>query len=296
MALSVLVTGGYGFVGQSLRRELNSHGVRVILLTRKSSSQTSLHPNESHLYGDLESLDFADSSLRSVDTIFHLAWSNTHAYLSQHHLGNELELQKRFLRKWAESEIPHMNAFGSCYEYGKQNGQLRETDICQPNTPYGESKLRLLEFLDETSMSEGKDYSWFRCFYLFGSGQPAGTLWNEICSWSLGGSPIVLNDPHRMLDFVPIHEAAWITSTIGLARMSTSILNIGLGRPRTVQAQAHYIASTLGIPATFEVPDQMTGRSRTYESSGSWADPTRLFQYLNISKNVIQHHRGGREI
>lgn len=283
---SVFVTGGYGFVGQAVRRELNLRGLRVILLKGKSSRQTSLLSNESQYHGDLESLDFAVPSLRSVDTVFHLAWSSTHAYLSEHHLKSELEIQKRFIEKWAESEIPHLNAFGSCYEYGKQNGQLRETDICQPATPYGESKLRLLEFLDRTSIGAGKSFSWFRCFYLFGPGQPAGTLWNEIRASCSSGSPVALNDPYRMLDFVPIDEAAWITSTIGLAMMSTGVLNVGLGRPRTVQAQAHFIASTLGAPTTFEVPDQQTERSRKFESSGSWADPARLFECLRIARKL----------
>jgi dihydroflavonol-4-reductase len=65
----ILVTGGTGFLGRELVRQLVKHGEKVRVLTRKKVTL----PYVESVYGDITNPDSLDDAMKGVDIVYHLA-------------------------------------------------------------------------------------------------------------------------------------------------------------------------------------------------------------------------------
>src|SRR5688572_24199991 len=73
MAAIVAVTGGTGFVGRRLVRELVARGDAVRVLTRDAARAAGLPPSVQVCAGDLASGTVPGAFLEGVEVLFHLA-------------------------------------------------------------------------------------------------------------------------------------------------------------------------------------------------------------------------------
>jgi nucleoside-diphosphate-sugar epimerase len=74
MTVTILVTGGSGFIGSHLIDTLMARGERVRALVRKTSNVSHLREIGTELVvGDLRKPDFVDQSMEECDVVFHIA-------------------------------------------------------------------------------------------------------------------------------------------------------------------------------------------------------------------------------
>ena len=147
MVETVLITGATGFIGACLARKISkTHNVHIIL--RKDSdtwrikdiiNDLSLH------YADLTDGPAVKKIVEAVkpNTIYHLAAYGTYSsqqdcsQIIQSNIIGTLNLLKA-------SEHIGFSIFintGTSSEYGTKNQPMKETDITEPNTCYGVSKV-----------------------------------------------------------------------------------------------------------------------------------------------------------
>ena len=69
----ILITGGAGFIGREVTRNLLSKGHQVRLLARNPEGIKSLFPKAEVVWGDITDINSLDKALDGVDTVIHLA-------------------------------------------------------------------------------------------------------------------------------------------------------------------------------------------------------------------------------
>ncbi len=69
----IAVTGGLGFIGRHLVRALLDHRKRLIVLDRRSPSDSDAHPDIEYRVVDVREPRSLRGALREADLVFHLA-------------------------------------------------------------------------------------------------------------------------------------------------------------------------------------------------------------------------------
>ena len=139
------VTGGTGFVGSRLLRELCRNDNRVRCLTRHPDPARSAEPSVEWIEGDLTDTGKYLRFLRDTDYVLHLAGTLTARrekdFYDTNVRGTEALLNACRQVSAPLKRIVHMSsiaAMGPNY----QGRLLRETDACHPQSIYGMSKYQ----------------------------------------------------------------------------------------------------------------------------------------------------------
>ncbi|QCC52566.1 NAD-dependent epimerase/dehydratase family protein [Halapricum salinum] len=179
--MTVLVTGGLGYLGSQLLRDLPDHpdfadeSIRILDNYRKPRYQA-MWDLPSYADYDFAEVDIRDEAavreaMNGVDTVFHLAA-----------ITNAPETFDIPEETWDVNHEGAMNVFeaardagasnfvniSSCSVYGRTNDEIDESYACDPESPYGESKLQseqeMLDSrdgtMDVTALRMGTVYGW----------------------------------------------------------------------------------------------------------------------------------------
>jgi UDP-glucose 4-epimerase len=179
--VKVLVTGGLGFVGRAVVRELRQVGHDVTVLTRQPAGQPG--PDGARLVrADLTCAAAIADLIGSdaFDGICHLAgrtsirdsYSQATAYFEANLVGT-VNLLKAVLARYAKTGAPTRIAFASSSAvYATRQEPLAETDPVLPASPYGVTKLTAEQLLEFESRTGALGVATLRAFNVSG-GAPA---------------------------------------------------------------------------------------------------------------------------
>ena len=139
--MRVLVTGASGFIGRALCSRLTAGGWQVRALLRQENSG----PWEEVVCGDL-TRDLPEETMKGVSTVFHLA-GRAHVLRENKQDDEEYfrvntEGTRRLLEAARKEGVSRFVFFSSVAVWKATNENcLNEASPCQPETPYGKSKL-----------------------------------------------------------------------------------------------------------------------------------------------------------
>jgi len=155
--MKILITGASGFIGSFIVEEALRQGMETWAAVRKSSSRAYLQDERIHFVElNLASRQQLVEQLRNLqfDYVVHAAGATKCLDKADfHHINTEgtihladalLETQKN-LRKIVF--VSSLSIFGAIREEQPYE-EIRESDIPQPNTAYGRSKLEAEQYLD----------------------------------------------------------------------------------------------------------------------------------------------------
>ncbi|MFP4459616.1 MAG: NAD-dependent epimerase/dehydratase family protein [Candidatus Zixiibacteriota bacterium] len=149
MSKKVIITGGTGFIGKHLVRLLDGKGYETIVPVRETSDTSGLPKNTITVRASLKNLSPLKPYIEQADYIYHLAGMvrarrkaelfliNTKATVDLAYLtmANKGENFKRFV--FVSSQAASRTS----------EKPIRESESCQPQSSYGESKLKAEEKL-----------------------------------------------------------------------------------------------------------------------------------------------------
>ena len=152
--IKVLVTGATGFVGNHVIKELLKDGYHVIATSSDRSKAEKMQwlAQVEYIPFDLKNLDASINYVqffKNPDVAIHLAWEGLPNYKSPFHIEENLSRHKTFLENLIENGLNDLTVTGTCLEYGKQQGSLRENMEVMPSTSYAIAKNELRISLQE---------------------------------------------------------------------------------------------------------------------------------------------------
>jgi len=310
----VLLTGGAGFIGQHVQRELDArgHDVRVLDLVHGP---------------DVRDRAVVDIAVAGVDAVCHLAAKvglgvdvqDLPDYASTNDFGTAVLLAAMARAGvtrlvLASSMVVYGEGLGRCVRHGAvtpaprplsslaagqfeppcpQCGCPLATELVAEDAPldprnaYAASKLAQEHLAASWARATGGSVAALRYHNVYGPGLPRDTPYAGVAALFLsalrrGSAPIVFEDGGQRRDFVHVRDVAAAT-VAALERHDSGVraYNVGSGTPRTVGTLASALSATVGGPTPIVSGDYRLGDVRHIT-----ADSARLRAELDWAPRV----------
>tara|TARA_B100000519_G_C14259930_1_gene447147 strand:+ start:4600 stop:5451 length:852 start_codon:yes stop_codon:yes gene_type:complete len=236
--VKILITGATGFIG--------SHLIHEIIKYKHNIIATGTRP-ENVLEADwLKDVDYIQADLNDKnkdwfsyfnrpDILIHLAWQGLPNYKEMFHLDNNLYNNYYFLRNIIDNGLKNVVVAGTCFEYGMQEGALKEDLETKPNNPYALAKDCLRKFLTELQNKKSFDLKWIRLFYVYGKGQNPSSLLSQLDkAISHGETVFNMSEGKQLRDYLPINIMVEYILKISLQNKVSGIVNCCSGKPISI--------------------------------------------------------------
>ena len=247
--MKVFLTGGTGFIGSHVLKNLLASNIEVIAHRRKISSIPNIQIDYSinWLTKPVSEIDVAD--FHEVDVLLHLA-SHSVQYpfdsLSNNIHYNVVE-PLEMLEKAQQAGVTKYVVAGCCFEYGLSGERYDfiPTDApLEPTNDYATSKAMSFLAFRQFALSKRVSLSYQRIFHAFGEGQPENRLWPSIKKAALESKDLELTPGKQIRDFVPVEDVAkkLIQESVSIVRSESliKIENVGSGSPQSIAQFAEY--------------------------------------------------------
>ena len=261
--MRVFVTGGTGFVGRAVCRQLALRH-ELLVLTRSAVDAIPGTP----LVGDLfVPAGWLDALRRfAPDRCVHLAWQGLPDY-SWAASRRNLEAGLALFEAVRETPCSRVVTMGSCWEYGDLQRQVAESVAPGKQGIFAASKTALQSLGSAVLAERGIGMAWLRPFFIYGPGQRSTSLIPSCIEAVAAGRAPALRTPDAVNDFVHVDDVATATVAVVEAAAAEGIYNVGSGTPTRVADVANLVCRLMGRPAAF---------SDGPAAAGLWADTTRL--------------------
>ena len=229
--MKILVTGGAGFVGAHLVKELVKEHAVVVFDDLSHGKVNRVSNKAEFIKGDIRNKEMVKRIVKGVDVVYHLAAPTSVAQS----IKNPEETQE-IIFQGTENIVDNLSSqtklvyFSSAAVYGEQkNFPIKENAPLNPPSPYGQAKV----------MAEKVCFSHENCviarpFNIYGSGQEAGSSYSGViskffsCAQKNKSLPL-FGDGQQTRDFVSVEDAVRASIFLGLGDYQ-GIYNIGTGK------------------------------------------------------------------
>lgn len=176
--MSILVTGGAGYIGSHTALELIRAGYDVVIADSLVTGHLKAIPEGARFYrGDIRDIDFLNSLFQSesIDAVIHFAAfslvgesvSNPLKYYENNIYGTKV-----LLEAMVANGVNRIVFSSTAATYGEpENIPILETDRTCPTNPYGETKLAMEKMFKWTAQAHGMSYVSLRYFNACGADQ-----------------------------------------------------------------------------------------------------------------------------
>ncbi len=240
--MKVLVTGATGFIGNYVVEELLGYNCVVIASSANKQKAEQAFWFNKVTYIPFNFADF-DPAINyytlfgEPDLMIHLAWEGLPNYKSSFHEELNLPRHVAFLTNLITNGLKDLTVTGTCFEYGMQEGCLREDMPTLPTNPYGKAKDTLRKKLELLQSEYSFMLKWARLFYMYGKGQNPNSLLSQLNRALINGDAIFnMSGGEQVRDFLPVEKVASNIVKIALQKKITGVINCCSGEPVTVKA------------------------------------------------------------
>ena len=178
---SILVTGGAGYIGSHVVRQLGAAGENVITLDNLSTGFEAAVTAGDLVIGDTGDAGLLDRLFagRNIDTVMHFA---AHTVVPESvadplkYYGNNTASSRTLLERAHAHGVKHVVFSSTAAVYGvPKDAKASETTPTRPINPYGTSKLMTEWMLRDLAFAGGPSYVALRYFNVAGC-EPGGTI------------------------------------------------------------------------------------------------------------------------
>ena len=249
MSRVVVVTGGNGFIGSHLVRELLNQKYEPLLLLRSRANLDKLKNlnhikifktsdylnkntiNKLKLYNPLSFIHCAWSGVLGKDRNNNTQKNNVALSISSVKLANKIGCLK-----WI--------GLGSHAEYGPQNSKINESVTCKPTTLYGKYKLEAGKKCLELSHKLKLEAKWIRIFNTYGPFDNESWLIPYIIKSLLKNKKPQLTHCEQIWDYLHVEDA--VNAIIKLKNSEgKGVFNLGSSKPRKLKEYVSIICNEI---------------------------------------------------
>lgn len=233
----ILVTGATGFIGKYVVQELLKFDFSIIASSAnpKQAEKVSWFSKVEYIPLDFHTLDTGVNYFQffnEPDILIHLAWEGLPNYKSSFHTEVNLPRHKLFLSNLIQNGLNDLSVTGTCFEYGMQEGSLREDLPAIPSNPYSVAKDELRKSLEALQKKYSFSMKWIRLFYVYGTGQNPNSLFSQLDKALEKDEKIFnMSGGEQVRDYLPVEKMAEYIIRIALQKKVTGIINCCSGKP-----------------------------------------------------------------
>lgn len=290
----VAVTGGGGFIGTHLARDLLSRGYRVRAVdnlyrpVRHALDELSTREGFELVEGDVRYPDAMKRSLHGADFLVHLAALSINKSVIDHGEALEVNLlgSQRAFEAAIDAGVKRIVYASSASVYGEPSKlPMHEDDPLHPATPYCLSKLageHLLRFYGNQ-----KRVPWvaLRYFNVYGPDQKIQAYYTSVVLAFIrrllaGEAPVIQGSGDQAMDFIHVKDLARATADALVSDATNEVFNIASGESTSIKELATLLIDIMGadVEPVFEPRETYVSRRQ--------ADITRARELLGWSPRI----------
>lgn len=257
---TVLITGGFGFLGRAVARRMRAENYRVVGLGRGRWD-----PDQAQAHGFDVWLD-ASISLSSLmtlddefDLVVHCGGNGSVGYSLDHPLQDfektvqgSIELLEYMRLTKSKARLIYPSSAGV---YGaKDDAPITVGDAGNPISPYGYHKRIVEELLESYSRSYGIRVGIVRFFSIYGPGLTKQLLWDAGAKLRVGrdGAALFWGTGEETRDWIHADDAAGLILAVAMADADYLIVNGASGKRITVRRTLELLKAALNVPTEIE--------------------------------------------
>lgn len=258
---TVLVTGGLGYIGSFVVRDLLDRGWRVRVLDnyyrcdRTVAAEIAALDGVEVIEGDVRYPNVLEDAVTGVDVVVHLAAVCLNKSISDPTESLDVNLMgtQHLLDAASRASVRRFVFASSASVYGEPKSlPMRESDPVEPITPYCIAKLAGEQLLSFYAAKSKMSFLALRFFNVYGPGQPTDAYYTSVILTFLrrlakGEPPVIDGKGQQSMDFVHVADVA---RAVGLAVDSEAtgeVLNVGTGQQTTVADLTELLIKEVGV-------------------------------------------------
>jgi len=257
--MSVLVTGGAGFIGSHLVERLLKEDYNVVVLDDLSSGKTENLDlkNRSLLFvkGNICDRELVKKAVKDVEVVFHLAaLVDVPFSVKNPLLVNQVNVcgSLNILEESVKNSIEKFIYASSCAVYGEpQYLPINEEHPTNPLSPYAVSKLTVEKYCQVFHKLYGLKTVSLRLFNVYGPRQESefysGVISQFIRRLRSGKPPIIFGDGLQTRDFVYVLDVVDAFYKAMNSKQCTGEINIGSGKETSIKELAEILIGKFGL-------------------------------------------------
>ena len=172
--MRIFITGGTGFIGKPLVKNLEQEGHELLLLFRQSDKEhrRDMPQNGNIVIGDLLKINDWKENVKNFqpEVTIHLAWEGIPDYGVKTSIKN-LKYGLNLFEELASLGCKKIICTGSCWEYGQNQGKISEDSPVKSSNAFIAAKNALHWLGREIAKENNMQFIWTRLFYVYGPGQ-----------------------------------------------------------------------------------------------------------------------------
>lgn len=292
--MSLIVTGGAGFMGSHVARELLNLGEEVVVLDDLSGGFIENVPEGCEfIQGSVEDTDLINQLFKkhNFEYVFHLAAyaaeGLSHFIKKFNYLNNLIGSINLINASINAGSVKCFVFTSSIAVYGKNQLPMSEEMEPQPEDPYGIAKYAVELDLKESREMFGLNYVIFRPHNVYGENQNIGDKYRNVIGIFMNNimqdlPMTIFGDGKQTRAFSYISDVApVITQSIYRPETYNKIYNVGADKPYSVLELAEVVANAMGIEPSIEFLDPRN------EVVHAFSSHERIKQYFNdLIKNI----------
>ncbi|MBK71247.1 MAG: LPS biosynthesis protein WbpP [Euryarchaeota archaeon] len=299
--LRVLVTGGAGFIGRNLVKDLLANNFAVSVIDTVSSSDKkaqSLIQLGAHYYnGDIRDLPSIEQAGEGCSHIVHLAaQTSVPASLANPELNDEVNLNGtlNIIRYSNSNNIKKVVFASSAAVYGNcEDVPLVEESAGSCLSPYAKSKFQNEKDL-LSLMSKEPQVHILRFFNVYGPGQDTNSSYAAVIPSFIqriisGQSPIIFGDGSQSRDFIAVSDVVdlIIHILVNSNNPKNGVYNVATQTETSINELLRIIKTSISqTDNDIEIPEIKYQRKRSGDITSSCADISKTVNSFGWSPKV----------
>ena len=280
--MKILVTGGNGYLGTGVSRQLCDDGVEVIAACHSKTNIDDVRVNVKKC--DIFNIENPFDYFEQPDVLLHMAWKNGFVHKEPSHIY-DLPKHYSFINKMLEGGCKHIAVMGTMHEVGFFEGSIKEETPTNPESLYGISKDALRNIVKLLCRDSGAVFQWLRGYYIVGNSETGSSIFSKITAAEKRGDELF---PFTMginqWDFIDYDEFCKQVAATVEQKEINGVINLCHGRPEKLADRVERFIKENDYKIKLDYgkfPD------RSYDSKAVWGDDSKIKEIMKRRKTIF---------